>query len=367
MKLTIDRSKLLKAMSHVQRVVERRTTIPILENVLLTAEASKLIIKGTDLDLEISEIVDVEVDTAGATTVPAIKLYEIVRKLKDGEVKIEYADSKISIKSGRSRFSLKTMPESDFPDLSAGEPTHKFTLSGASLKSLFDKTQFAISTEESRFYLNGVYLHVVDDKLRAVTTDGARLALFEITAPSGSEEMPGVIVPRKTVGEIVKLLDNDDGKVNIELSLSKIKFSIADVVLTSKLIDSTFPDYSRVIPRINDKFLEVDCNDLKQAVERVSAIASDGSRVIKLSMSSGHLDLSVTNADAGTAAEDVDAVYESEPIKVGFNSRYLLDIISQIDGETVVIKSDPKSPALITEKGKDHALYVLMPVTILNR
>jgi len=375
MKVTVERAELLKSLSHVHRVVERRNTIPILGNVLVRAETAKLAFKATDLDLEVVETIAAEVAPGGVTTVPAHMFYEIVRKLPEGaQVVLEAAGDRamMSIRAGRSRFSLQTLPDSDFPDLAAGELTHRFTLAAAGLKRLIDKTQFAISTEETRYYLNGIYLHIAgpgkSPMLRAVATDGHRLAQFELAAPPGTEGMPGIIVPRKTVGEVQRLIDPGEGQgaeVGVELSQSKIRFTLADVVLTSKLIDGTFPDYSRVIPLGNDKLLEVNKRDFEQAVDRVSTVASERGRAVKLALSSGHLVLSVTNPDSGSATEELEVAYDAEPLDIGFNSRYLLEIAAQIDGETAVLKlADPGSPTLIADKDDKAALYVLMPMRV---
>jgi len=372
MKVTVERAELLKSLSHVHRVVERRNTIPILANVLVRAENAGLAFKATDLDLEVVETIAAEVGPPGVTTVPAHMFYEIVRKLPEGaQVVLEAGGDRavLSIRAGRSRFSLQTLPESDFPDLAAGDPTHKFRLPAAALKRLIDKTQFAISTEETRYYLNGIYLHAAGtDKnlvLRAVATDGHRLAQFELESPAGAEGMPGVIVPRKTVGEVQRLIDNGEGEVAVELSQSKIRFIFDGVVLTSKLIDGTFPDYSRVIPLGNDKLLEVNKRDFEQAVDRVSTVASERGRAVKLALSPGRLVLSVTNPDSGSATEELEVGYDAEPLDIGFNSRYLLDIAAQIDGDTVVLKlADPGSPTLLADKEAKGALYVLMPMRV---
>ena len=275
----------------------------------------------------------------------------------------------LSIRAGRSRFTLQTLPESDFPDLAAGEMSHSFKLAAADLKRLIDKTQFAISTEETRYYLNGIYLHAAGDAkaptLRAVATDGHRLAQCELPLPEGAAGMPGVIVPRKTVNEVQRLIENGEGEVAIELSASKIRFTIGDVVLTSKLIDGTFPDYARVIPLNNDKILTVDKKDFEAAVDRVSTVASERGRAVKLSISGGKLVLSVTNPDSGSATEEIEVDYESDPLDIGFNSRYLLDIAAQIEGEVAVLKlADPGSPTLIQDKDSKGALYVLMPMRV---
>jgi len=372
MKITVERSELLKSLGHVHRVVERRNTIPILANVLIKADGGKLSLKATDLDLEVTDTIAADVAPGGATTVPAHMLYDIVRKLPDGaQIVLEGSGDRavLSIRAGRSRFTLQTLPESDFPDLAAGEMTHTFKLPAADLKRLIDKTQFAISTEETRYYLNGIYLHTAGSgktaTLRAVATDGHRLAQCDLPLPDGAAGMPGVIVPRKTVNEVQRLVENGEGEVAIELSAGKIRLTIGDVVLTSKLIDGTFPDYARVIPLNNDKDLVVDKKDFEAAVDRVSTVASERGRAVKLSLTGGRLVLSVTNPDSGSATEEIEVEYESEPLDIGFNSRYLLDIAAQIEGEVAVLKlADPGSPTLIQDKDSKGALYVLMPMRV---
>jgi DNA polymerase III subunit beta len=372
MKVTVERAQLLKSLGHVHRVVERRNTVPILGNVLIRAEPSQLAFKATDLDLEIVETAAAEVSPGGVTTVPAYMLYDIVRKLPEGaQIVLEATGERaaLSLRAGRSRFTLQTLPETDFPDLAAGEMSHKFTLGAADLKRLIDKTQFAISNEETRYYLTGIYLHTASVgnrlMLRAVATDGHRLAQVELPAPAGADGMPGIIIPRKTVNEVQRLIEDTAAEVMIELSPSKIRFTIDGVVLTSKLIDGTFPDYGRVIPTGNDKQLEVDKRAFEAAVDRVSTISSDRGRAVKLSLSAGRLVLSVTNPDSGSASEELEVVYESEPIDIGFNSRYLLDIAAQIEGESAVLKlADPGSPTLIQDRDAKGALYVLMPMRV---
>ncbi|MEA2905469.1 MAG: polymerase subunit beta [Alphaproteobacteria bacterium] len=372
MKVTVERAELLKSLGHVHRVVERRNTIPILANVLIKADRSKLSFKATDLDLEVTETIAAEVSPGGSTTVPAHMFYEIVRKLPEGaQIVLEASGDRavLAIRAGRSRFTLQTLPESDFPDLAAGDMTHNFKLGAADLKRLIDKTQFAISTEETRYYLNGIYLHGAGvgpmQMLRAVATDGHRLAQVELPLPAGAVGMPGIIVPRKTVAEVQRLIEDSEAEVAIELSQGKIRFTLGDVVLTSKLIDGTFPDYGRVIPQGNDKELIVDKKEFEQAVDRVSTVSSERGRAVKLSLSPGKLMLSVTNPDSGSATEEVEVEYGSDPLDIGFNSRYLLDIAAQIEGEAAVLKlADPGSPTLIQDKDSKGALYVLMPMRV---
>ncbi|MGI9366960.1 MAG: DNA polymerase III subunit beta [Rhizobiaceae bacterium] len=371
MRVTLERSNLLKSLNHVQRVVERRNTIPILSNVLLKADNGVLTLKATDLDIEVTETTPAAIEQSGATTVSAHMLYDIVRKLPDGsEVMLSIGeDNGLSLVSGRSQFRLQMLPESDFPDLTAGEFSHTFRMDCADFKMLIDRTQFAISTEETRYYLNGIYFHTVEDDgatmLRAVATDGHRLAQAQTTAPDGSQGMPGIIVPRKAVAEVQKLLEEPDTSVTVELSDTKIRFTVNQVVMTSKLIDGTFPDYNRVIPAANDKELMLDRANFASAVDRVSTISSDRGRAVKLSLSDGRLVLSVNNPDSGSAEEEIAVGYSADPLDIGFNSRYLLDITNQLSSdETSFMLADPGSPTLIREKGDANALYVLMPMRV---
>ena len=371
MRATVERSHLLKSLGHVHRVVERRNTIPILSNVLVKADGGKLMLKATDLDLEITEAVPADIGQAGATTVPAHILYDIVRKLPDGaEVSLDTGDgSQLAVKAGRSRFSLQVLPEADFPDLTAGDFPTRFRLKAGGFKKLIDRTQFAISTEETRYYLNGIYLHLVTvgekPMLRAVATDGHRLAQAQIDAPEGTKGMAGVIVPRKTVGEVQKLLDDPEAEAEIELSDTKIRVTIGTVVLTSKLIDGTFPDYVRVIPQGNDKVLKVDKGEFAAAVDRVSTVSSERGRAVKIALSEGKMVLSVNNPDSGSATEEIGVDYAADPIEIGFNSKYLLDVTQQLANETAEFRfADPGSPTLIQDDDAGNALFVLMPMRV---
>ncbi len=372
MRVILERSNLLKSLNHVHRVVERRNTIPILSNVMLRTDNASLELKATDLDLEITEATAATIEQAGATTVPAHLLYEIVRKLPDGAevmLKMDEDGAAMSIISGRASFRLQCLPQSDFPELSAGTFSHIFRLESGDLRGLIEKTQFAISTEETRYYLNGIYLHSLESdgklKLRAVATDGHRLARAEIDAPAGSEDMPGVILPRKTVSELFKLVDDPDVAVTTELSDTKVRFTIGNVVLTSKLIDGTFPDYQRVIPSGNDKLLVIDRQDFERAVDRVSTVSSERGRAVKLSISDGLVVLTVNNPDSGSATEEVAAEYSSDPIEIGFNAKYLLDIASQLTStEARFMLADSGSPTVIQDSADENALYVLMPMRV---
>ena len=372
MKLTIERSALLKALGHVQSVVERRNTIPILSNVLLKGADGKLALAATDMDLEMVSAVPAQGVKAGGTTVPAHTLYDITRKLPEGaQVSLEIGADKgqMTLKSGRSTFTLACLPSEDYPVMAGGDLGHSFTLSAADLKRLIDRTRFAISTEETRYYLNGIYLHAAKSNdvnmLRAVATDGHRLARMELPLPDGASGMPGVIVPRKTVGEVRKLLDESDGSVDIELSDTRIRFASGNVTLVSKLIDGTFPDYERVIPTGNDKILNVPCKEFAHAVDRVSTISTEKSRAIKVAVAKGVVTLSATSPDAGSATEEIEVDYKDTAIEIGFNSRYLLDITEQIVGaEARFLMADAGSPTLVRDGADESALYVLMPMRV---
>jgi DNA polymerase III subunit beta len=370
MRVTIERSAFLRALNHVQSVVERRNTIPILSNVLVEARGSELKLTATDLDIEIVESVAAEVAQGGSTTVPAHMLYDIVRKLPDGaQLQLDQGGDggRVAILAGRSRFSLQALPPEDFPNLASGEFSNTFSLSASELKGLIEKTRFAISTEETRYYLNGIYLHEVPAAgvLRAVATDGHRLAQAQVPRPDGAKGMPGVIVPRKTVLEVVKLIEGIDDEVEVALSASKIRFTAGGLVLTSKLIDGTFPDYERVIPRHNDKTLEVETTIFASAVDRVSTISMEKGRAVKLNISSGKLVLTVNNPDSGSAEEEIVAAYEAEPIDIGFNSRYLMDVAGQIRSDSMVFSlADAGSPTIVKDPKDEQALYVLMPMRV---
>ena len=372
MRLTIDKPGLARALAHVASVVERRNTIPILSNVLISTAKNELKLTATDLDMELVETVPCKAKGEGATTVPAHMFHDIVRKLPEGadiELDRDGEQGRLSITSGPAQFSLQTLPADDFPALSVDDLGYSFTLSAGDLKRLIEKTRFAISTEETRYYLNGIYLHAASSggkpMLRAVATDGHRLAQVELPLPSGAKDMPGVIVPRKTVIELSRLVEDGEGEVRVELSPSKIRVSTPRVVLTSKLIDGTFPDYERVIPQGNDKKMEVDNAAFAQAVDRVSTLSSDKGRAVKLTISDGKLTLSVNNPDSGSATEELPVEYGFDPLEIGFNARYLLDISGQLESGTAEFQlADPGSPTMVRD-GKDaSALYVLMPMRV---
>lgn len=371
MKLTIERAALLRSLNHVQSVVERRNTIPILSNVLIKAEDGALSLATTDMDLEINESVAANISDAGSTTAPAHTLHDIVRKLPDGsdvELALNAEGTQMTVKAGRSQFKLSCLPITDFPEIGAGDLPTSFSLPAADLRALIDRTKFAMSTEETRYYLNGIYLHEAEQEgvpvLRAVATDGHRLARFEMPLPEGAKGMPGIIIPRKAIGELRKLSEDAADAISITLSENKIRFAFDHIILTSKLIDGTFPDYQRVIPEGNDKIVEVDSKLLTAAVDRVSTISDGKSRAIKINMNGKLMTISASSAEAGSATEEVEVNGETD-IEIGFNAKYLLDITSQIEGEGCRFTlADPASPTIIQDNSDPSALYVLMPLRV---
>ena len=372
MKISMERGALLKAVSQAQSVVERRNTIPILANVLIEAEGENVQFRATDLDIEVVDKTLAQVHRAGATTVSAVTLHEIVRKLPDGALVTlteDGASGRLSVEAGRSNFSLATLPKEDFPVMASSEYASNFSAPAPLLRRLFDKAKFAISTEETRYYLNGVYMHVADADggkvLRCVATDGHRLARIDGDLPEGASEMPGIIVPRKTVGEMRKLLDDDDLNVAVSVSETKVRFATPEITLTSKVIDGTFPDYTRVIPAGNTKRLEVDASEFAQAVDRVATVSSERSRAVKLTLESDRLVLSVNSPDSGAAEEELAVAYGDEELEIGFNAKYLLEIASQVDRENAVfLFNSSGDPTLMREGNDTSAVYVVMPMRV---
>jgi DNA polymerase-3 subunit beta len=367
MKATIERATLLKSLGHVQSVVERRNTIPILSNVLIEArEDGSLRLMATDLDLQVDESVPANVGQPGVTTVSAHTFFDIVRKLPEGsQVELTASEGKMQVIAGRARFNLSTLPRDDFPVIAEGDLPTRFELPAATLRQVIEKTRFAISSEETRYYLMGIFFHVVDDQLRAAATDGHRLARVTISRPDGADGMPDVIVPRKAVQELYRLLEELEGTVEISLSPTKIRFGLGSAILTSKLIDGTFPDYNRVIPTGNDKLLKLDPKSFAAGVDRVSTIASEKTRAVKMSVERDKITLSVTSPENGLATEEVPADYGSDGLEIGFNAKYLLDILGEIDGDTVEVHlADAAAPTLLRENDKSNALSVLMPMRV---
>ena len=372
MKFAIERAALLRAVAQAQSVVERRNTIPILANVLIEAEGDTVSFRATDLDIEVVDTAPAKVERAGATTVPAVTFHDIVRKLPDGALVTMTDDSaagRLLVEAGRSSFQLQTLPREDFPIMASAEYSSNFSAPAPLLRRLFDKSKFAISTEETRYYLNGVYMHVADSEgrqvLRCVATDGHRLARIDADLPAGAETMPGVIVPRKTVNELRKLLEDDEAQVAVSVSETKVRFATPDITLTSKVIDGTFPDYARVIPGGNSRKLEVDAAEFARAVDRVATVSSERSRAVKLALGEDRLVLSVNAPDSGAAEEELAVAYGDDPLEIGFNAKYLLEIAGQVDRENAVFLFNSAGDPTLMREGNDlTAVYVVMPMRV---
>ncbi|MCB1409407.1 MAG: DNA polymerase III subunit beta, partial [Rhodobacteraceae bacterium] len=343
-----------------------------LANVLIEAEGEFVRFRATDLDIEVVDRAPAQVERAGATTVAATLLHEIVRKLPDGAL-VSLTDDprtgRLTVEAGRSTFALATLPREDFPVMASSEYQTNFSARSGVLRRLFEKSKFAISTEETRYYLNGVYLHVAEGEdgrvLRCVATDGHRLARIDAPLPAGAEGMPGVIVPRKTVNELRKLLEDDEADIAISVSETKVRFATSEIALTSKVIDGTFPDYTRVIPTGNTKRLEVDASEFAKAVDRVATVSSERSRAVKLILEEDKVTLTVNSPDSGMAQEELVVAYGDDRLEIGFNAKYLLEIASQIDRENAVFMLNASGdPALVREGSDSSAVYVVMPMRV---
>jgi DNA polymerase-3 subunit beta len=367
MKITTERSVLLRALAHANSVVEKRNTIPILSNVLLRGEDGRLTVVATDLDIQITETVEASIDQAGATTVPSGTLFDIVRKMPDGsQIQLATDGNQLTVTAGRSRFKLNVLPTDDFPMIASGDLPHEIDVTASQLAEMIGDTRFAMSTEETRYYLNGIFLHTKDGMLKAAATDGHRLALSAISYEGAS--IPDIIVPRKTIGELGKLLGEVEGDLQVHLSATKIRFDLGRLVLTSKLVDGTYPDYSRVIPTGNDKVMSTGVRPLSSAADRVSIVSSEKTRALTMDVRRDAVTLRVTSPETGTATDEVAAECHSE-LSIGFNSRYLQDILGQVSTDDVEFHfNDAASPVLIRQReaadpGRQK-LWILMPMRV---
>ncbi len=375
MEIKANSSDLLKALNHIHGIVEVRHTLPILSNIVLFAENNELSLSSTNLDIFCSDKIDAEIVNSGEISVPAITFFEIVKRLPSGSdviMSMGDEDTELILKCGRSKFNLSTLKTEDFPILSDKDLSTNFVISADELSRMIDKTKFAISNEETRYYLNGIFFHKAESNsikfLRAVATDGHRLAQYDIPLPQGAEEITGIIIPKKTVFELRKVLDDADGDVSVSLNENKIKFSFNNLKIVSKVIDGTFPDYTKVIPQNNDKKFKTDNSELKNAIDRVSAVAINEetkSKAIKLTIENNKLNLSVESQSKGSAKEEIDISYSNEKVDIGFNSRYLMDICNEVDGDEIDVSLlDSISPAIILDKTDENLFFVLMPMRI---
>ena len=358
MRLTIEQHTLSALLSRVLNAVEKRNTIPVLANILLKADGNTLTAVATDLDLEVTTTAEATVTTAGATTVNAATLSAIVAKLTKGKlVTLAVADGVLQVTSGRSNLSLATLPIEDFPHLASAEYTSTFNAPQDQVQRLLDLSSFAMSTEETRYYLQGVYLHSVNGKARAVATDGHRLAQIDCQLEA---EFPGVIVPRKTVALVRGLLG--DGDCVVSVSETKVKVDLGHTVVVSKVIDGTFPDYTRIIPTSHKSEVVVSAADVKQAAALVSLVSGEKVRAVKVGVSGAVLTLTVRSG-AEVGVEEVDAVLTGDDVEAGFNSKYLADILQQCNGDNAVFRfNSGLDPVVIRPEDDPLSLFVCMPM-----
>ena len=375
MEFKINSTDLLKALSHIHGIVEVRHTLPILSNIILEAKDDKLILSSTNLDIYCSDKIKAEVLQSGEVSVSAVTFFEIIKRLPSGSevlMIMEEGENEITLTCGRSKFNLSTLKTDDFPIISDSDLSTNFVLSADELIRIIDKTKFAVSNEETRYYLNGIFLHKAERNsiqfLRAVATDGHRLAQYDIPLPQGAEDITGIIIPKKTIYELRKVLDDANGDVSVSLNENKIKFSFNDLKVVSKVIDGTFPDYTKVIPQKNDKNFKTNNSDLKNAIDRVSAVAANEeskSKAIKFCIENNSLSLSVESQSKGSANEMIDVNYSGDKVDIGFNSKYIIDICNEVDGDEISISlSDSISPAIILDKTDENLFFVLMPMRI---
>jgi len=376
MHLNIQKSILFKALNHIQGVVEKRNTIPILSNVLLTATNQKLSLTATDLDIEIVEIVEAEILKEGAITVPAHTLYEIVRKLPDTtHINLEHDETndRINVIAHKSNFTLPCLPRDDFPLMTTTDDGTDFTMSTADLRLILDKNKISIAQEDTRYYLGGIYFHHVPETENAsgvgqicgVATDGHRLSKVALIAPQNTTDMPDVIIPRKTVHELIKLLDDVQSDVEINVTETKIRFFSNTIQLTSKLIDGNFPKYQAVIPKDNNILIKINTKEFINAIDRVATVSMDKVKIVKFQITAGKIILNVESPELGSAIEEIDVDYDGDTLNLGFNARYMLDILAQIDTAHCFLKlGKSDTPLMITDDDSDMALFILMPMRV---
>ena len=367
MKFTIDREALLQPLQLVAGVVERRQTLPVLSNALVVLDdGGELALTGTDLEVEIVGRTSVESGDAGETTLPARKLLDICRSLPDGaEIEIAVDGQRATIKSGRSRFTLSTLPPRDFPNVEEGGETARLTVSRQLLKRLIDRTAFSMAQQDVRFYLNGMLVEFGPDMLRVVATDGHRLALATAPTDTGIAEATQAIVPRKGILELARLLGDGEGDVELRLGANHLRVVSDNFTFTSKLVDGKYPDYERVIPKRGDKEVLADRETLRQTFSRVAILSNEKYRGVRLQIESGQITCTANNPDQEQAEEVVSVDYSGDGVDIGFNISYLLDVLNTLKGETAKITlTDSNSSALIQDAASDESLYVVMPMRL---
>ncbi len=371
MKFQITKNKFFKCLSHLQGIVDKKNSLPILSNILIEAKTSQLILSSTDMDISVIESLNCNILEEGSTTINAQIIYDIVRKLDDdSEIEIISNDGKLlTLRANGSRFSLACLSKEDFPIIEQSNTGASIRINSRALHKLIEKTKFAISNEETRYFLNGLYFNVDQEDrkniLTLVGTDGHRLAKFSHELNHDTKNISGVIIPKKTIHELSKLLSEVDIDLEISISANKIIFYIDNVILISKLIDGSFPDYRRVIPSDNNNIIEIDRAKLLSAVDRVSTIANEKSPVIKFKLLNNILNLNTINNESSTATEDLELNYQGVDIEIGFNSRYIMDIVNNLEDKKIsIFLKDNTSPIIAQEKSNSNLVYVLMPMRV---
>jgi len=371
MEFTIDRDAFLKSLGHANGIIEKKTTLPILSNILIEAKESKIKITATDLDIiYFEEIIPQEIKKEGSTTTSANILYDILRKLQPNS-KVELTSlttNKLKLVSGNSKFNLLCMPSNNFPLSEEDNGQKSFEISSKKLLKLLNKTKISISNDETRHYLNGIYLHktMLENKsfLCGVATDSHRLSSSSVEIDKNIHVEP-IILPKKTIFQLIVLLEQNDEPIKISNNKSKIKFEMKNGVLISKVIDGRFPDYNKVIPKDNHKILEIKLSEFKNSIDRVTSVSSDRKEGLKMFISKDAMQLSVNNPNSGEGIENIKAKFNSSDLSISFNSRYLTDITSQIENESIFIYlKDPGSPVLIKDSLDKNSFHVVMPMKI---
>jgi len=365
MRFVITREALIKPLQLVAGVVERRQTLPVLSNILIVVEGDQLSLTGTDLEVELVGRVQLdEVAQSGSVTVPARKLMDICKSLADdSRIEMELVGQKMVIKAGRSKFSLSTLAASEFPNVEDSPQTFELSLPQSEFRHLIDKTGFSMAQQDVRYYLNGMLLEVSEDSLRAVATDGHRLAtsLTEARVPAGTQHQ--IIVPRKGILELARLLQGGDAGVTLVIGASHIRANVGDYTFTSKLVDGKFPDYQRVIPKNGDKILLGDRQELRQVFHRIAILSNEKYRGVRLTLSNGYLQVMANNPEQEEAEETVAVDYEGPTIDIGFNVNYLLDVLSILQSDVVKFTlADANSSSLVEGFDDPNSLYVIMPM-----
>ena len=366
MRFTLQREAFLKPLAQVVNVVERRQTLPVLANFLVQVNKGQLSLTGTDLEVEMVSRIAVEDAEDGETTIPARKLFEIIRALPDGSrITVSQSGDKITVQAGRSRFTLATLPANDFPSVDEVEATERVAIGEATLKELIERTAFAMAQQDVRYYLNGLLFDLRGDALRTVATDGHRLALCETDLEKASGAKRQIIVPRKGVTELQRLLEGGERVLELEVGRAHIRVKRDDVTFTSKLIDGRFPDYEAVIPIGADREVKLDRETLRAALQRAAILSNEKYRGVRVEVSPGQLKISAHNPEQEEAQEEIEADTKVSDLAIGFNVNYLLDALTALRGEDIVIQlRDANSSALVREATSEKSRHVVMPLRL---